>query len=113
MMAHDSSSQRPRALSDTTTAVLRSAVLGHLGRTPGSASDGALGHAVGLVVAEAREREMRAEDLILAFKALYDALPEPGSAAQRAEQMRLRERLVTACINAYYGVDVADGLDHR
>ena len=48
---------------------------------------------------------MGAEELILAFKALYDALPEPMSAAARAEQMRLRERLVTACINAYYGND--------
>jgi hypothetical protein len=90
-------------LSDTTTAALRRAVLEHLGRTPGG--DSALGDAVSLVVAEARERQMRAEDLILAFKALYDALPEPGSAAARAEQLRLRERLVTACINAYYGAD--------
>ena len=110
-MAHDSSSRRPRALSDTTTAALRSAVLGHLGKSPGG--DVALGHAVSLVVAEAREREMRAEDLILAFKALYDALPEPGSAAARAEQMRLRERLVTACINAYYGADGMHGADGR
>ena len=110
-MAHDSSTPRSRALSDTTTAALRSAVLGHLGRAPGG--DAALGQAVGLVVAEAREREMRAEDLILAFKALYDALPEPSSAAARAEQMRLRERLVTACINAYYGVDGADGKGQR
>jgi hypothetical protein len=94
-------------LSDTTTAALRSAVLGHLQRSPGG--DAALGQAVAQVVAEARERAMRAEDLILAFKALYDALPEPPSAAVRAEQMRLRERLVTACINAYYGVDATDG----
>ncbi|HEX2780322.1 MAG TPA: hypothetical protein VHM30_12540 [Gemmatimonadaceae bacterium] len=76
-------------------------MLGHLRRD--ADGDNALGCAVALVVAEAREREMRAEDLILAFKALYDALPEPMSAAARAEQMRLRERLVTACINAYYG----------
>ena len=107
MMAHDSSSPPPRALSDTTTDALRSAVLGHLRRNPGG--DAALGQAVALVVAEARERAMRAEDLILAFKALYDALPEPNSAAIRAEQMRLRERLVTACINAYYGADSNDG----
>lgn len=104
MMAHDSSSSsRPRALSADTTTALRAAVLGHLRRSPDG--DEALGGAVARVVAEAREREMRAEELILAFKALYDALPEPSSAAARAEQMRLRERLVTACINAYYGVD--------
>ena len=103
-MAHDSSSSpRPRALSDQTTTALRTAVLGHLRRSPDEAD--ALGEAVAKVVSEAREREMRAEELILAFKALYDALPEPTSAAARAEQMRLRERLVTACINAYYGTD--------
>jgi hypothetical protein len=94
-------------LSDTTTNALRTAVLGHLRRNPDG--DSALGQAVALVVAEARERDMRAEDLILAFKALYDALPEPHSAAVRAEQMRLRERLVTACINAYYRDDRVDG----
>lgn len=108
MMAHDSSSSPPpRILSDETTAALRTAVLGHLRKGPGDGE--ALGDAVARVVAEARERDMRAEELILAFKALYDALPEPGSAAARAEQMHLRERLVTACINAYYGIDGADG----
>lgn len=107
MMAHDSSAPTPRVLSPSTTAALRSAVLGHLRRDV--EDDHALGRAVALVVAEAREREMRAEDLILAFKALYDALPEPSSAAARAEQMRLRERLVTACINAYYGSQDGDG----
>ena len=104
MMAHDSSSSpRPRALSDETTSALRTAVLGHLRRAADDSD--ALGDAVSRVVAEARERDMRAEELILAFKALYDALPEPASAAVRAEQLRLRERLVTACINAYYGTD--------
>ena len=64
-----------------------------------------LGHAVAAVVAEARERAMRPEELILAFKALYDALPEPASAVARAEQMHLRERLVSACIRAYFFVE--------
>ncbi len=48
---------------------------------------------------------MRPEALILAFKHLYDALPEPTSAAARAEQMKLRERLVSACIRAYFRVE--------
>ena len=92
----------PRDLSAQTTAALREAVLHHLQHT--SDGDASLGRAVAAVVAEARERQMRPEELILAFKGLYDALPEPSSAVARAEQMQLRERLVTACIRAYYQV---------
>ena len=80
--------------------VLRGAVLGHLER--GSDGDEGLARAVSAVVAEARRESMRAEELILAFKTLYDSLPEPKSAVARAEQMQLRERLVSACIRAYY-----------
>ena len=53
MMAHDSSlSPRPRALSDETITVLRTAVLGHLREGTGEVD--ALGSAVARVVAEAR-----------------------------------------------------------
>jgi hypothetical protein len=101
MMAPDQPYQpHPRNLSAETTAALREAVVRHLER--GSDGDDSLGRAVSIVVAEARERDMRAEELILAFKTLYDALPEPKSAVARAEQVHLRERLVSACIRAYY-----------
>ena len=89
-----------RPLSPETTAALREAVLRHLEQ--GSDGDDALGRAVSIVVAEARAREMRAEELILAFKNLYDSMPEPKSAVARAEQAHLRERLVSACIRVYY-----------
>ena len=79
---------------------LRAAVLRHLER--GGESDEELASAVSVVVAEAQRESMRAEELILAFKQLYDSLPEPRSAVARAEQMHLRERLVSACIRAYY-----------
>jgi hypothetical protein len=103
MMAPDSPHKSTsRELSTQTTATLRAAVLRHLER--GDDGEASLGRAVETVVAEAREREMRPEELILAFKNLYDALPEPPSAVARAEQMQLRERLVTACIRAYYRV---------
>lgn len=90
----------PRGLSSATTESLRAAVVSHLERNPDG--DAKLGHAVAAMVAEARERAMRPEALILAFKNLYDALPEPMSAVARAEQMQLRERLVSACIRAYF-----------
>ena len=102
MMAPDSRySPEPRALSEQTLAALRRAVSSHQGRSADSEESVRL--AVDAVVAEARARKMRAEELILAFKAVYNALPEPVAAAARAEQLRLREQLITACIKAYYG----------
>ena len=102
MMAPDSRySPEPRALSEQTLAALRRAVSSHQGRR--ADSDESVRLAVDAVVAEARQRNMRAEELILAFKAVYNALPEPIAAAARAEQLRLREQLITACIKAYYG----------
>ena len=101
-MAPDSRySPEPRALSEQTLAALRRAVSSHQGRRSDSVESVRL--AVDAVVAEARERQMRAEELILAFKAVYNALPDPLTAAARAEQLRLREQLITACIKAYYG----------
>jgi hypothetical protein len=102
MMAPESRhSPEPRALSEETLAALRRAVSGHQGHSPDS--DESVRLAVDAVVAEARERKMRAEELILAFKAVYNSLPEPVSATARADQLRLREQLITACIKAYYG----------
>jgi hypothetical protein len=104
MMAHDSRfSPEPRPLSDQTLELLKAAVLGHLERT--SDPERALEDAVAAVVDEARERSMRPEELIIAFKALYAVLPDPTTTTARAEQVRLRERLVTACIRAYYERD--------
>ena len=97
------SEPHPRALSARTTEALRAAVVCHLARN--SDGDAQLGQAVATVVAEAREYAMRPEELILAFKNLYDALPEPASTVARAEQMHLRERLVSACIRAYFRVE--------
>ena len=108
MMAPDSSfSSEPRSLSDETLAVLREAVVEHLRRT--SAVEPALERAVAAIVAEARARRMRAEELILAFKSLYANLPEPLTPAARTEQTRLREQLITSCIKAYYAEREGNG----
>ena len=108
MMAPDSRFHpEPRPLSAETLAVLRSAVLGHIEQAATPEVD--LERAVAAVVDEARARAMRPEELIVAFKALYASLPEPRSAAARAEQLRLREQLVSACIRAYYGDGGASG----
>lgn len=104
MMAHDSRfSPEPRPLSNQTLALLQAAVVEHIERSP--STDDGLQRAVAAVVNEARERSMRPEELIVAFKALYATLPDPRTSAARSEQLRLREQLVTACIRAYYATD--------
>jgi hypothetical protein len=101
MMAYDSrSTPEPQPLSELTSAALRDAVI----RLWHHADDGdaALESAVARMVAEARERNLRAEDLILAFKALLAQLPELNAVDRRLEAVRFRERLITLCIKAYY-----------
>jgi hypothetical protein len=108
----------PRPLSDRTALVLREAVRRVAGKSPSAGAaapaaptapasdhggDRVLRDAVAAAVAEARERQMRPEELLAAFKALLDAIPEvQGGVSGRIEEARLRERLVTLCIKAYY-----------
>lgn len=100
-MAPDSSfTPQPRPLSEPTLRSLQEAIAEQLKRSP--AADEVLARAIRAMVAEARDHSMRAEELIVAFKSVYDALPEPTTAAARAEQLRLRERVITAAIRAYY-----------
>lgn len=101
MMAFDSrSTPEPRALSDDTLLALRAAVL-QLWLNP-TTSDAVLVSAIGRTVHEARERALRAEEVIVAFKTLLLDLPELGAPDRRLEAVRFRERLVTQCIKAYY-----------
>jgi hypothetical protein len=102
MMAFDSRStnERPR-LSAQTVAELRQAVL--LLWTAPDAADGQLGTAMDALVREARERALRAEDVLIEVKGLLADLPELEAPERRMEGARFRERLVTRCIKAYYG----------
>ncbi len=101
MMAFDSrSTPESRPLSDATLGALREAVL-HLWTTPASAVD-PLPAALARMVAEARERALRAEEVIVAFKGLLATLTELNASERRLEAVHFRERLVTECIRAYY-----------
>jgi hypothetical protein len=101
MMAYDSrSTPEPRPLGDGTIAALRDAVL-HVWKYPDE-GDAALRDAMAQMVDEARQRALRAEDLIVAFKDLLAHLPELNAAERRLEAARFRERLITLCIKAYY-----------
>ena len=101
MMAYDSrSTPEPRPLGDATTAALREAAV-RLWTHPDD-GDRALHAALAQTLAEARERALRAEDLIVAFKDLLSHLPELNAPERRLEAVRFRERLITLAIKAYY-----------
>ncbi|MGZ8379401.1 MAG: hypothetical protein ACXWZS_05470 [Gemmatirosa sp.] len=82
-------------------AELRQAVL-QLWTTP-ERVDGPLGHAMDALVREARDRALRAEDVLIEVKGLLADLPELDTHDRRLEAARFREQLVTRCIKAYYG----------
>jgi hypothetical protein len=101
MMAYDSRSTPDRArLSPETVGALHGAVLA-LWRTPNTV-DGALEAAMDALVREARERALRAEEVLLEVKALLAGMPELEEPERRLEAARFREQLVTRCIRAYY-----------
>ncbi|MGQ0714756.1 MAG: hypothetical protein ACT4PJ_13655 [Gemmatimonadaceae bacterium] len=87
----------PRPLSASTVEHLRKAIQD---RRQNPAGDDALQSALQLVASEARERALRPEELLVVLKQIIDE-----SAAARgssAEDRRLREWIVTACIRAYF-----------
>lgn len=55
------------------------------------------------IVTEARNRQIRAEQLIVILKNVWDALPDARFAIDREAQTHVRQRLITLCIKSYYG----------
>lgn len=106
MMAYDSrSTPEPRAFTEQTRARLHDAVCALWMADSVDARDAAgasLGGALARAVAEARERELRAEEVLVTFKALLDELPGADQPGRRFAAVRFREQLVTRCIQAYY-----------
>ena len=113
MMAFDSrSTPEPRTISEPTRALLGDAVL-HVWNDPtlwrrqpdglsAPAVNAGLTRALDQMVTEARERALRAEEVIVAFKDLLASLPALNAVERRLEATHFRERLITECIRAYY-----------
>ncbi|GJG85549.1 hypothetical protein tb265_07300 [Gemmatimonadetes bacterium T265] len=112
-MAFDSrSTPEPRTISEATRALLADAVLrvwndpAHWRREAEGARPPAVGaslaRALDHMVAEAHDRALRAEEVIVAFKDLLATLPELNVPERRLEATHFRERLITECIRAYY-----------
>jgi hypothetical protein len=54
------------------------------------------------VAREAHDRDIRAEELLIIFKQLWNAFSESLPPQNADQYERVRQRLVTLCIQAYY-----------
>jgi hypothetical protein len=99
MMAHDSSHTPPSRLDDDTVAAVRAALRAYLSNRTDSSS---LQRALVGVSAEARQRAMLPEQLLVVLKDVWATLPEVRDMTDAGEQVRLLQRVVTMCIKEYY-----------
>lgn len=88
-------------LSGATVARLRAVLADHIEHP--DAADPDLARVLRQVVTEARNRQIRAEQLVVILKNVWDSLPDARYAIDREAQTQVRQRLVTLCIKAYYG----------
>lgn len=87
-------------LSAATVARLRSVLSRHI-EHPDEA-DPELAVVLRQVVTEARNRQIRAEQLVVSLKHVWDSLPEARHAIDREAQALVKQRLITLCIRTYY-----------
>jgi hypothetical protein len=99
MMAHDSSHPPPSRLDDDTVAAVRGALRAYLSSS-GNAAE--LQGALMRMSAEARERSVLPEQLLVVLKDVWGTLPEVRAMTDAGSQVRLLQRVVTMCIKEYY-----------
>ena len=99
MMPYDSSQTPPSRLDQDTIDAVTTALRQYL-----SSSDAthALQSALVRMAAEAREKSMLPEQLLITLKDVWNALPEVRAISETSEQVRLQQRVVTMCIKEYY-----------
>jgi hypothetical protein len=102
-MARDSAERPPKMLSGETLGLLRTTLARYVDDE--AAANGELRDVLARVTFEARDRDMRAEELVVAFKDVLDSLPNGHTPQEKLRRSRMRERLVTQCIKAYYECD--------
>jgi hypothetical protein len=87
-------------LSETTMSELREALADQIERADGPTPE--LARLLRKVAAEAREKSLRPEELLVVFKQLWNSVGEPPRAKSVDQHERVRQTLVTLCIQAYY-----------
>jgi hypothetical protein len=100
MMAHDSSPPPAPGLADETVARARIALSGYL-EDP-EANGQHLRDALDVMAAEAREKKMLPEQLLVVLKDIWYTLPALRAVEDSGSQIRMLQRVVTMCIKEYY-----------
>lgn len=98
MMAHDMSATPPSLANETISAV-RAAFARYVREGEPAA---ALGTTMHRVADEAREKGILAEHLLIVMKNLWSSLPEVRAVDKAVDRDKLKQKIVTACIEAYY-----------
>lgn len=87
-------------LSDSTMQELQAALTEQLNRPDGPTPE--LTRLLKKVGAEARQKNIKPEELIVIFKQLWNSLAESLRPQNPEQHERIRQNLVTLCIQAYY-----------
>ena len=99
MMAYDSGQTPPSRLDDGTVEAVRSAL--RIFTESGVPTDELRASLVHMA-AEAREKAMLPEHLLVVLKGIWSSLSEVRAMADTARQIHLQQRVVTMCIKEYY-----------
>lgn len=100
MMARDSTPNRPELLPASVNS-LKVALQEYLERGSDTPTV-SLQSALRSIAAEAREKQMHAEQLLVILKDVWFALPDIGKVQGAELQNRMLQRVVTLCIREYY-----------
>ena len=99
MMAFDSSRTPPSRLDPAAIAELRVALGAYLAKSEDRAP---LQAALARLAAEARDKGIPPEQLLVVLKEIWNGLPEVRAASDASAQVTLLQRAVTMCIREYY-----------
>lgn len=96
---HSSESNGERFPSAETLSLVQSALTAYL---TGGATDEKVCDAFRVLAREADARQLRAEGVLVALKAIWNDMPQVRAMRDNTERDRLLTHLVKLCINTYY-----------
>lgn len=101
MMHHDTGPMLPNELAQETVDSVRRA-LRHYVQRHASEPAPELHHALHALAAEAREKAVPPEQLLITLKGIWQSLPDVEKARDINEQTLILQRVVTTCIKEYF-----------
>jgi hypothetical protein len=106
-MSSSDGGSRPTSagLSESTIGALRHAIQIYVDQ---DSPDGAFRTAVRMMCEDVHRESLPAEQLIIAFKGVWQALPEVQRIPRGGEREHLLERIVTMCVEEYYSSAARD-----